>query len=74
MIDPRYGYNPHKGTEQFYDCGVPAEYTAPLTRWLRDTTEADMGDYRLPDGHVIRAITPDCAAEAYPGAVRLSDA
>lgn len=73
MIDPRYGYDPHKGSEQFYNCNLPADRTAPITRWLREATKLDFGDYLLPDGHVIRAITPETAAEAYSASVRLPD-
>jgi hypothetical protein len=74
MIDPDYGYDPHQGVEQFDNCEIDKTRTAPITRWLRDAEKLDFADYRLPDGHVIHAITPDTAAEAYPEGQRLPDA
>ena len=74
MSSPRYGYDPLKGTEQFYDCELPTQTTAPITRWLRDVAKINFHDFRLPDGHVIRAITPETALECYPGSEILPDA
>lgn len=65
MIDPRYGYDPHQGVEQFNEA-PPADATAPVTYWLRDMTSMDFVDVAMPDGHVIRAIGRDVAEECYP--------
>jgi len=56
-----YGYNPHRGLEQFYDCELPAETTAPITFWMRDNAKQDFVDVKMPDGHVIRSIYGDTA-------------
>lgn len=52
-----YGYDPHRGTEQFCDCELPMDRTAPITYWLRDITGMNFVDALLPDGHVIRSVT-----------------
>lgn len=51
-----YGYDPFRGTEQFYDCELPVDRTAPITFWLRDETKLPFADVQMPDGHIIRAI------------------
>ena len=56
-----YGYNPFRGTEQFYDCVLPQDETAPITYWLRDQTGVNFVDVKMPDGHVIRSLTGETA-------------
>ncbi|MGL4640555.1 MAG: hypothetical protein ACRCVX_12610 [Shewanella sp.] len=51
-----YFYNPYQGIEQFYDCNLPANNTAPVSHWLRDFTGEHFVDVKMPDGHVIRSI------------------
>lgn len=51
-----YGYDPYRGAEQFYDCDLPGDRTAPVTFWLRDHAKQNFVDVKMPDGHVIRAI------------------
>ena len=50
------GYDPYRGTEQFYDCELPDNCTAPITHWLRDHAGQDFVDVRMPDGHIIRSV------------------
>jgi hypothetical protein len=56
MIDKRYGYDPRMGCEQFYNCELPDDKTAPITLWLRDHANHHFLDVKMPEGHVIRAI------------------
>lgn len=49
-------YDPYRGTEQFYDCQIPVDATAPITFWMRDYAKQDFRDVKMPDGHVVRAI------------------
>ena len=56
-----YGYDPYRGTEQFYDCELPAKNTAPITFWMRDHAKQDFVDVEMPDGHVIRAVYGEVA-------------
>lgn len=51
-----YGYNPYRGTDQFYDCDLPYNSTSPITFWLRDNAKQEFFDVKMPDGHIIRAI------------------
>ena len=69
-----YGYDPHRGVEQFYDCELPEHHTAPVTFWMRDNADFHAVDVSMPDGHVIRAVTP-ALAESYAerGGVILPD-
>jgi hypothetical protein len=69
---PRH-YDPHKGVEQFYDCELPPNHTAPITHWLRDSTGLHFLDVRLPDGHIVRAVTQDTIDQAYPNGEVLPD-
>lgn len=57
-----YGYAPFKGTEQFYDCQLPLERTAPISFWMREHAGFHAVDVAMPDGHVIRALSPETAA------------
>ena len=58
----KYGYNPHQGTEQFYDCEPPTDSTAPITFWMRDNAKLHFVDVRMPDNHVIRSIAGETVA------------
>jgi hypothetical protein len=69
-----YGYDPYQGVDQFYNDTAQKNITAPITRWLRDQTKLDFIDVRLPDGHVVRAITRDCYLKAYSEGTVLKDA
>lgn len=56
------GYDPHRGTEQFYNCELPADRTAPITFWMRDHAKFDAVDVAMPEGNIVRAISRDLAA------------
>ena len=51
-----YGYDPYRGTDQFYDCALPTDRTAPITFWMRDNANQDFVDVKMPDGHIVRSI------------------
>lgn len=36
--------------------------TAPITEWMTHATGQHMSDVQMPDGHVVRALSPDVAA------------
>lgn len=60
-----YGYDPHRGTEQFYNCDLPAARTAPITFWMRDHARFDAVDVSMPAGNIVRAISRDLADNVY---------
>lgn len=57
-----YGYNPYAGTEQFYDCELPTDRTAPISFWMRDHAGFHAVDVAMPEGNIVRAISPETAA------------
>jgi hypothetical protein len=57
-----YGYDPYRGTEQFYDCDLPTDRTAPITFWMRDRAKFDAVDVAMPEGNIVRSISRDTAA------------
>lgn len=57
-----YGYDPHRGTEQFYDCELPTDRTAPISFWMRVHAGYHAVDVVMPAGNIVRAISPDVAA------------
>ena len=57
-----YGYDPHKGTEQFYDCDLPNDRTAPISYWMRDNAGFHAVDVAMPEGNIVRAISPETAS------------
>lgn len=54
-------YDPYRGVEQFHDCDLSADRTAPITFWLRDNAKQDFVDIKMPDGHIIRAVYGETA-------------
>lgn len=68
-----YGYDLHQGGEQFYNCVLPEDRTAPITYWLRDMTGLHFLDVRLTDGHIVRAVTQDVIDDIYPEGIVLED-
>lgn len=56
-----YGYDPFSGIEQFYDCKLPMDRTAPITFWMRDHAGFHAVDVAMPEGNVVRAITTQTA-------------
>ena len=57
----QYGYDPYRGTEQFYDCDLPNDRTAPISHWMRDNAGYHAVDVKMPEGHIIRAISIETA-------------
>lgn len=56
-----YGYDPHRGTEQFYNCELPIDRTAPITFWMRDHAHFHAVDVAMPEGNIVRAISLETA-------------
>ena len=56
-----YGYDPFRGIEQFYDCELPIDRTAPISFWMRDHAGFHAVDVAMPEGNIVRSISPETA-------------